>query len=566
VSGLLGAITLSITANCELACHAAAGQADVVRCSHGAVVSVSAQASRAGLQMLERGGNAVDAAVATAFALAVTYPAAGNIGGGGYMLVVPAIEGAEGTVFDFRETAPAAAGRDMFAAKNSRTPHRRVGVPGTVSGLALAHSRQGRLPWRDLVMPAVELARGGFAVDAAVAAELNKVLAKTDKSQFAEFHRVFGRTGATQWSAGDRLVQGDLADVLGRIAEQGARGFYTGKTADLIVREMSRGGGLVAAADLAAYRSVVRKPLRSTYRDCEIVSVPPSSSGGTTLALALNMLETFDVRAHGRWSSETLHLMIESMKRAYRDRAAYLGDPAASTIPNKLLDKEYARQLAATIDPHRATPSSALAGEIPISAESEHTTHLSVVDGDGTAVSMTYTLENLFGSRVVVDGGGFLLNDEMNDFNWLPGVTNLRGRIGTAPNQIAPGKRMLSSMCPTVVRRDGKTLLITGSPGGRTIINTVLCTIVNVVDFDMDARQAVDAPRLHHQWLPDEVRIESALAEEHGGAIDALRKLGHAFAEKREHQGDAHTIRIDPKTGEIQAAADHRTSGSAAGY
>jgi gamma-glutamyltranspeptidase / glutathione hydrolase len=566
VSGLFGAIALSITGNFELACHAAAGQADVVRCSHGAVVSVSAQASRVGLQTLERGGYAVDAAVATAFALAVTYPAAGNIGGGGYMLVVPALKGAEGTVFDFRETAPAAARRDMFVAKDSRTPHRRVGVPGTVSGLALAHSRHGRLPWRDLVMPAVELARDGFELDAAVAAELNKVLVKSDKSQFAELHRVFGRAGGTAWSAGDRLVQGELAAVLARIAEQGAAAFHTGKTADLIIREMQRGGGLVTAADLADYRPVVRKPLRSTYRDCEILSVPPSSSGGTTLALALNMLETFDVRSQGRWSSDTLHLMIESMKRAYRDRAAYLGDPSATLIREKLLDKKYARQLAATIDRKRATPSGVLAGEIPIAAEGEHTTHLSVVDSDGTAVSMTYTLESLFGSRVVVTGGGFLLNDEMNDFNWLPGITTSKGRIGTAPNQIAPGKRMLSSMCPTVVRRDGKTLLITGSPGGRTIVNTVFCIIVNVVDYEMDVREAVDAPRLHHQWLPDEVRIEPTLAEEHGEAIDALVQLGHAFAEKRERQGDAHTIRIDPKTGEIQAAADRRTSGSAAGY
>jgi gamma-glutamyltranspeptidase/glutathione hydrolase len=536
---------------------------DVVRCQSGAVVSVSRHASEIGLQTLKQDGTAVDAAVATAFALAVTYPIAGNIGGGGYMLVVP--QAGAGAVFDFREVAPSAATRDMFVDPAARTPHRRVGVPGTVRGLELAHQRFGKLPWRNLVLPAVELARDGFEIDAPLAAELNKVLARSDKAQFAALHRSFSRADAGPWRPGDRLVQPDLANVLSRIADQGAEGFYAGAVAALVAKEMKRGGGLVTEADLAAYRPIERQPIHSSYRDCEIVCLPPSSSGGTTLSLELNILETFDLRSRGRWSAETLHLLIEAMRRAYRDRAAWLGDPAMTQIPPKLLDKDYARRLAATIDPDRATPSVNLAGDIPIT-EGEHTTHVSIIDRDRMAVSLTYTLESAWGSRVVVPGGGFLLNDEMNDFNWHPGVTDTTGRIGTPPNDVAPGKRMLSSMCPIVVRRAGRPLLITGSPGGRTIINTVLGMVVNVVDFEMDVRAAVDAPRLHHQWFPDQVRIEPRLVEQYPAAIGALGKMGHAFAEKPARQGDAHSIWLDPASGEIVAAPDRRISGHAAGY
>jgi gamma-glutamyltranspeptidase/glutathione hydrolase len=538
----------------------------LVRCRNGAVVCVSQPASEVGLEMLKRGGSAVDAAVATSFALAVTYPAAGNIGGGGYMLVAPANQNTASVVFDFRETAPAAATRDMFVDKTSRTPHRRVGVPGTVRGLALAHERFGRLPWRDVVTPAVRLAREGFELDAAVAAELNKILTRSDKTQFAALHRAYGRADGRPWRKGDRLVLPESADVLSRIADNGPDGFYAGPVAELIVAEMRRGGGIITAADLAAYRAIVREPLRASYRDCEILAVPPSSSGGTTLVLALNMLETYDLRSRGRWSADTLHLMIESMRRAYRDRACYLGDPSETAMPAKLLDKAYARELAATIDPRRATLSEALAGEMVIAAESEQTTHLSAIDRERTAVSLTFTLESAFGSRVVVAGGGFLLNDEMNDFNWLPGVTDRTGRIGTVPNQIAPGKRMLSSMCPIVVRRGGQPLLITGSPGGRTIINTVLSLVVNVVDFDMDVRQAIDAPRLHHAWLPDQVRVEAALMEKYPQTMERLRAMGHKVRDKPAEQGDAHSIWIDPKSCEIVGAADRRISGSAAGY
>ena len=546
---------------------------DLVRCHNGAVVSVSPQASAIGVDILVRGGTAVDAAVATAFALAVTWPGAGNIGGGGYMLVVPS-QGDKTTVsapvaapvaIDFRERAPAAATKDMFVKPEGRTAHRRVGVPGTVRGLALAHQRFGRLPWKQLVTPAVDLARGGFTLDAATAESLNSILKKTSRNDFSELHRVYGKPGGGQWQAGDRLTQPALAATLERIADQGADAFYTGETAERIASEMRRGGGLITQQDLAGYQAKIREPVRGTYRGCEIVSVPLSSSGGTVLVEMLNILENFDLRSHGRWSPETLHLIIEAMKRAYRDRACYLGDPDVVSIPAKLTRKDYARQLASAIDPRRATPSTQLAGEIRISAEPDHTTHLSVVDRDRTAVSLTYTLENEYGSRVVVPGGGFLLNDEMNDFAWLPGITDASGRIGTPPNQVAPHKRMLSSMCPTIVLRNGKPLLITGSPGGRTIINTVLGVVVNVVDFDLDVRAAVDAPRLHHQWLPDRVKVEPGLIRDHPQAIAGLRGMGHHIVEE-ESQGDAHTIWINPATGDLVGAADKREDGSAAGY
>jgi gamma-glutamyltranspeptidase / glutathione hydrolase len=538
---------------------------DLVRCRHAALVSVSPRATAVGIGVLARGGTAVDAAVATAFALSVTWPSAGNIGGGGYMLVVPPQSNGPPVAFDFRETSPSAATKDMFVHRDGRTAHRRVGVPGTVRGLELAHQRFGKLPWKELVTPAIGLAKDGFLIDAATAESLDSVLRRTPKN-FAEFHRVFDKPGGGSWRAGDRLTQPALAATLERIRDKGADGFYTGDTAQFIAAEMQRGGGLITERDLATYRPLVREPVRGTYRGYEILSTPPSSSGGTTLVEMLNILENFDLRSSGRWSPNTLHLMVEAMRRAYRDRAAYLGDPGFVSIPARLTQKDYARRLASTIDLHRATPSTQIAGEIPISTEADHTTQLSVLGADGVAVSMTYTLESEYGSRIVVPGGGFLLNDEMNDFAWLPGTTNTSGRIGTPPNQIVPHKRMLSSMCPTVVLRNGKPFLITGSPGGRTIINTVLCMVVNVVDFQMDLRAAVQAPRLHHQWLPDRVRVEPALARRYPQTIDALRGMGHRVETAPDTQGDAHSIEVDPSTGDLIAVADKREDGGAAGF
>jgi gamma-glutamyltranspeptidase/glutathione hydrolase len=539
---------------------------DLVHCQHGVVVSVHPLASRVGVDTLTRGGNAVDSAVATAFALAVTWPGAGNIGGGGYMVVVPTSGKATPVAVDFREVAPAASTKDMFVAREGRTPHRRVGVPGTVRGLALAHGRFGRLAWRELVTPAVGLARDGFTLDAATADSLNEYLGKSDKQKFAELHRVFGKPGGGAWKSGDRLVQPELASTLEQIAERGPDAFYLGRTAEQIAAEMRRGGGLITKDDLANYRAKFREPVRGTYRGYEVVSVPPSSSGGTTLIEELDILENFDLRAQGRWSGETLHLMAEAAKRAFRDRASSLGDPDRVTIPSRLTQKEYARTLAQGIDLHHATPSVQLAGEIPIATEPAHTTHFSVIDQERTAVSCTYTLENMYGSRIVVPGAGFLLNDEMNDFAWHPGITDTTGNIGTPPNQVAPGKRMLSSMCPTIVLKDGKPYFITGSPGGRTIINTVLCLLVNVLDFDMDPRTAIDAPRFHHQWFPDRIRLEPKLAREHPALVKQLEAMGHVVRVSKDEQGDAHSIWLDPKTGELIGVADKREDGCAAGY
>lgn len=545
-----------------LVSRAALGDEQTLRCQNGAVVTVSAPASEVGVEVLKRGGHAVDAAVATAFALAVTHPAAGNIGGGGYLLLAPAK--GEPIVFDFREVAPAAATVDMFVQPEQRTPHRRVGVPGTVRGLALAHTRFGKLPWRELLQPAVQLAREGFALDVATAKSLNELLRTSDKTQFAELHRVFGQADGAPWKAGDLLRQPDLAQTLERIANFGPEGFYLGETAQLIAKEMHRGGGLVTTADLAAYQPKTRQPVQGTYRGREILSSPPSSSGGTTLLIALNILETFELDAE-RDTARNLHLLIESMKRAYRERARYLGDPDFIDIPDFLLAKSHAAELAKSISLDRATPSAALAGDIPLAPESEQTTHFSVIDRERNAIALTYTLENSYGSRVVVPGAGFLLNDEMNDFAWLPGVTDRTGRIGTQANQIKPGKRMLSSMTPTIVRKEGKVLLVTGSPGGRTIINTVLCMVTNVIDFRRPLREAVDAPRLHHQWFPDVVRTEPGLLADHRALEEKLKALGHTLG-KPARQGDAHSIYVDPTSGEITAVADKRIAGKAAGY
>jgi gamma-glutamyltranspeptidase/glutathione hydrolase len=542
---------------------ASSGIADeqTVHCRNGVVVSVSGAASDIGLDVLRNGGNAVDSAVATAMALAVTYPAAGNIGGGGYLLLMPSK--GEPVAFDFREVAPAAATRDMFVDPTRRTPHRLAGVPGTVRGLALAHKQFGKLPWRDLVRPAVHLARDGFALDAANARSLSEILGKSDKSQFAELHRVFGKPGGGNWEAGDILKQPDLASTLKRIEEQGADGFYSGDVAEKIAAEMKRGGGLISLDDLKSYRPVIHPPLHGTYRGFDILAVPPSCSGGTTLIEALNILECFKPEPD-RNSPTNVHRMVEAMKRAFRDRARYLGDPEATSIPNFLLDKAYAKRLTATIT-NRATASRNLAGDLKLTPESEHTTHLSVVDKDRVAVSLTDTLENLYGNRVVVKDAGFLLNDEMNDFNWSPGFTDSTGKIGTDANLVRPGRRMLSSMCPTIVSRNGRPLLITGSPGGRTIINTVLCVVTNVIDYKMSVRDAVDAPRFHHQWFPDEIRSEPSWLEQSPSLTDALRAMGHSLGEAK-RQGDAHSIWIDPATNELTGAADRRIAGKAAGY
>jgi gamma-glutamyltranspeptidase/glutathione hydrolase len=341
--------------------------------------------------------------------------------------------------------------------------------------------------------------------------------------------------------------------------------FYAGATAGLLVAEMQRGGGLITKEDLARYRAIERTALHGTYRGYDVWSVSPSSSGGTCLVEMLNILENFDLTKHPRFAPETIHRMTEAMRRAYRDRAAFLGDPDFVKVPSHLTTKEYARELAKGIDQAKATPSADLAGELKLTTEPEHTTHFSVIDKDRMGVSLTYTLEDAYGGKIVVKGAGFLLNDQMNDFNPQPGVTNRKGQIGTEANVVAPGKRMLSSQTPTIVTRDGKLVLITGSPGGRTIPNTVLCVLVNVLDYDMDLRQAVDAPRQHHQWFPDRLDFERGKLQPEADPVERLRKMGHDVVLTRS-QGDAHSIGIDARTGQIVGVADTRRSGAAAGY
>ncbi|MCY2989701.1 MAG: gamma-glutamyltransferase [Planctomycetota bacterium] len=536
------------------------------------VVSVSNPASEVGLAVLRSGGNAVDAAVATAFALAVTWPAAGNIGGGGFMMIHPAA-GQRPVCVEYRETAPAAAQVRMLEQYARSDGHLVCGIPGTVAGLALAHQTYGRQPWSDLVLPAVRLAREGITVNAPLASSLNGALHKSQ--EFLELQRVFTPPVGKEWRNGDRLVQPELAQTLERIATEGPQAFYTGAIADQIMAEMRAGEGLLTKQDLADYRAHLREPIHGTYRGYDVFGPPPPSSGGICLVEMLNILENFSLNESRTdstpgnqdavWSVRTMHLMIEAMRRAYYDRARWLGDSDFVKLPPELTTKEYARQLACQIDLQRHTPSESLAADIPLADESPETTHFSVLDRDGMAVANTYTLENSFGCRVVVRGAGFLLNNEMTDFNRVPNRTDRQGMIGTPANLIAPGKRMLSSQTPTLVFRDGRLILVTGSPGGRTIINTVLCTIVGLVDFQRNSRAMTDAPRLHHQWFPDRSGFEGLARPEYAAALDQLRRMGHAFADKPGKQGDAHSICIDPQTGRWCGVADHRIDGHAAG-
>jgi gamma-glutamyltranspeptidase/glutathione hydrolase len=530
-----------------------------IEAEHGMVVSVSAPASEAGLGMLLNGGNAVDAAVATAFALAVTHPQAGNLGGGGFMLIYPGGTTAP-VVMEYREKAPAAATKTMYSKNEAWFTHRAVGVPGTVRGLALAHQRFGKLPWKDVLEPAIRLASRGFAVDSSLARSLNWI--NSEAKGFPELHRVYGKEGGQPWNQGDRLIQKDLAGTLRLLADSGPDAFYKGPVADQIVAEMKAGGGIITKADLEAYQAKIRPPIQGSYRGYDVYGPPPPSGGGICLVEMLNILENFNLREHGRWSAATLHLMIEAMRRAFCDRARYLGDADFVTIPPHLASKEYVAGLAHGINMNHATPSASLAPEIAMSGEGSDTTHFSIIDKNGMAVANTYTLEQTYGSRIVVHGAGFLLNNEMGDFNWRPGVTDRQGTIGTEPNQIAPGKRMLSSQTPTIVARHGKAWLITGSPGSRTIPNTVLCVLVNMIDFGMDVREAVDAPRLHHQWFPDLVEFEGT--EQYPQTVERLRQMGHQV--KGSRQGDAHSIWVDPRSGHFFGAADHRISGKVAAF
>ena len=550
---------------CTVRAAYAADRPVAVEGRHGMVVAVSAPGADVGCDVLKRGGNAVDAAVATALAMAVTYPPAGNIGGGGFMMIHPG-RGCAPVCVDYREMAPGSSTKTMFSLKDSRHGHKIVGVPGTVRGLALAHQRFGSLPWCELVTPAIQLAENGFAVDRHLANSLNGVLSSDATKSFPELLRVFAAPDGKQWSAGDRLVQPDLAKTLQHIACEGPDAFYQGAIAEQIVAEMQSGGGLITKDDLAAYHAKLRTPIHGTYRGYDVFGPPPPSSGGTCLVEMLNILENFNLREKGRWSADTLHLMAEAMKRGYLDRARHLGDQDFVKIPGHLISKQYAAKLASQIENTKATRSEDLAPDIPLADEGTSTTHFSVIDACGMAVSNTYTLEFSYGSRVVVRGAGFLLNNEMGDFNWKPGYTDRRGYIGTEANQVAPGKRMLSSQTPTIIARNGQVVLVTGSPGGRTIINTSLNVVLNVLEFQMDLPDAVHAPRLHHQWLPDRIRFEGVSDPQFEETVRSLRARGHVLEERARRQGDAHSILVDQQRGVLLGVADTRLSGKASGF
>lgn len=534
-----------------------------VRARHGMVVSQNHAASEIGAAVLREGGNAMDAAVATAFALAVTHPTAGNIGGGGFLVYRPAA--GDPVAYDFREMAPASATPEMWLENGEYSfelhhlSHRAVGVPGTVAGLHLAWEQRGSLPWERLVRPAVELAREGFPVSHGLAASLARVLDRMQKypASVAQFSK-----NGVPYEPGEILRQPDLADSLERILENGAAGFYTGRTADLLVAEMEANDGLITHEDLAAYEAKVREPIRGEYRGYEIISMPPPSSGGVALVEMLNILEGYELADAGFGSAKNLHVMAEAMRRAFADRALHLGDPDFNpAIPiERLTSKRYATELRATITEKEASVSSPESFEWP--TEGEQTTHFSVVDRERNAVSLTYTLEFGYGSGIVVPGGGFLLNNEMGDFNAAPGLTDERGLIGTDPNLAEGHKRMLSSMTPTIVAKDGELFMVTGTPGGRTIINTVMQTILNVVDHGMNAQEAVDAGRIHHQWLPDRINFESR--EFSPDTISLLESYGHSVNEIAA-QGAAEVIVHLIEEGILEGGVDRRAPDGGAG-
>lgn len=529
---------------------------------HGMVVSANADSSAVGVAIMKRGGNAIDAAVAVAFSLAVTHPTAGNIGGGGFLVY----QGREGTpiAYDFRETAPAASHPEMwlvngeYSYERHHESHLSVGVPGTVAGLYLAWQDGGSLPWAELLAPAIDQARKGIPVTDGLARSLEEVLPRMQRypASVAKF-----TNDGELLQAGDLWRQPDLAATLKRIADKGPDGFYKGRTADLIVAEMQRGGGIISHEDLAGYEARRRSPVRGSYRGYEVLSMPPPSSGGVAIIQMLNILEGYDLAASGFGSADTLHLMTEAMRRAYADRARYLGDPDYVEMPiARLTSKAYADELRRTISTGTASVSSPESFSWP--AESTQTTHFSVVDKDRNAVSLTYTLEYSYGSGIVVPDGGFLLNNEMGDFNAGPGLTDSTGLIGTSANLAEPGKRMLSSMSPTIVNLDGEVFMVTGTPGGRTIINTVLQTILNVIDHGANAQTAVDLGRVHHQWLPDTLYVEQLAFSP--DSLKLLESRGHTI-EQIDGLGVAEVIVV--RDGVLEGGVDRRQAdGGAVGY
>jgi gamma-glutamyltranspeptidase/glutathione hydrolase len=535
-----------------------------IAAEHGLVVAQERLAAQVGADILRQGGNAVDAAVATGFALAVTYPRAGNIGGGGFMVIHSTARN-ENVAIDYRETAPGAITKDVFLGADgkpdtdkSRNSALGIGVPGTVAGLALALEKYGtgRFTLAQILKPAIELARDGFVVADDMADTLPDMYRRMGR--WPNSAKAFSREDGTPLQEGDRLIQADLAATLSAIAEQGSRGFYEGPVAERLAKAVRDAGGIMTVDDLKSYQAVIRSPVRGNYRGYDIVSMPLPSSGGTVLLVTLNILEGFPMADMKQGSAPSLHVMIEAMKRAYADRARYLGDPAFVNAPvNVLVTKEYAARQRASIDLDRATPAADVLSVSP-AREGANTTHYSVVDSSGNAVSNTYTLNFPYGVGLVAEGTGVLLNNELDDFTAAPGAPNAFGLVGFEANLPGPGKRPLSSMSPTIVLKDGKPVLVTGTPGGSRIISAVLQVVVDVLDYNMDVAAAVAAPRVHHQWMPDEVRVERGFPDE---VLAELRAKGHKVIEPL-GQTSANSITVTPNG--LLGAPDPRTRGAAA--
>lgn len=533
------------------------------RARHAMVVAEESFAADAGVAVLKAGGNAVDAAAAVGFALAVTHPFAGNLGGGGFMLI--RFADGRSTFIDFRERAPGKATRDMYLdargnpTRDSIEGWRSAGVPGTVRGLELAHSKYGRKKWAEAIAPSIELAVKGFPLAPRAAESLR---AATNLSQDSESRRIFQKNGA-YFRAGDRLLQPELAATLRRIAASGSRDFYQGETAQRLAAEMAKHGGLITLADLANYQAVERKPLTGSYRGLTVITAPPPSSGGVGLLQMLGMLEGSGYEKHGAASAAAIHYTAEVMRRFFADRSQYLGDPDFVKLPLAgLLDPAYIRRRRASISANRATPSKQLSPGKPRGSEGMETTHYSIVDAEGNAVAVTYTLNNGYGNGITVPGLGFLLNDEMDDFTSKPGAPNLFGLLQGSANAIQPGKRPLSAMTPTIILRGGKPHMVLGAPGGPRIVTAVLQAILNVIDFRMNIQDAVDAPRFHHQWMPDKLYLEQGISP---ATVARLRALGHDV----EYSPGVVLARVEAiliDGGWLYGAADSRWIGKAAGY
>jgi gamma-glutamyltranspeptidase/glutathione hydrolase len=535
--------------------------AQPVRGRHGMVVTREAHATEVGLKVLQSGGNAVDAAVAVGFALAVTHPSAGNIGGGGFMLVRMA-DGRTAFI-DFRERAPLAASRDMYLdsagklTQDSVTGYRAPGVPGTVRGMEYASKKFGKKAWAELVQPAVDLAVKGFELSYAQANGLKNT---RGLGQFPESFRVFQRSGKF-YEPGDTFVQPDLGRTLGRIAKLGAKDFYEGETAQSLARDLKEHGGLITLEDLKAYTAIERKPMAGRYKGYDILTAPPPSSGGVGILEMLGILEGTGYEKGGAGSASVVHYMTEAMRRYFADRAVHLGDPDFVKNPlTALLDPPYLAKLRQSIDPERATPSSEVHALVVAGHESNQTTHYTVADGDGNIAAVTYTLNGGYGSKVTAAGLGFLLNNEMDDFAASPGHPNMYGLIQGEANAIQPRKTPLSAMTPTIVLKDGKPLLALGSPGGPTIINTVLEVLVNVLDFGMNVQDAVDWPRFHHQWMPDQLSMERGFSPD---TVALLEQRGYTVR-RVAAQGECAAIQFE--NGWLAGAPDPRTEGTAKGY